>query len=117
MVWYGYYPWRVTVYMGTGAVWENPTLGLPVLNPIKVYSQTSLPSGLNNWKTVICNLDHLHQGFAKVKQSICPFWPNVTQMQTLATAPILDTLYLWTLTRADPNPKCAPAIIVEKRAT
>src|SRR5882724_9976023 len=38
----------------------------------KVYSQTSLPSGLDNWKAVVCNLDHLHRGFAELKQSICP---------------------------------------------
>src|SRR5882724_4110295 len=31
MVWYGYYPWRVTVYTGMGAVWENPTCELPVV--------------------------------------------------------------------------------------
>jgi len=30
------------------------------LNLFKVYSQTSLPSGLDNWKMVIHNLDHLH---------------------------------------------------------
>ena len=36
----------------------------------KVYSQTSLPSGLDNWRTVICNLDHLHRGFSELKQSI-----------------------------------------------
>jgi len=31
--------------------------GLPQLILSKVYSQTSLPSGLYNWKTVMCNLD------------------------------------------------------------
>jgi hypothetical protein len=31
---YGYYPRRVTVYAGAGAVWENPTRGIPVGNPI-----------------------------------------------------------------------------------
>src|SRR5882724_8165959 len=36
MVRYGYYLWQVMVYMGTGVVWENPTRGLPVLNPICV---------------------------------------------------------------------------------
>jgi len=30
-VWY--YLWQVTVYTGTGAVWENPTCGSPILNP------------------------------------------------------------------------------------
>jgi len=33
MVQYGYYLWQVMVYMGTGEVWENPTCGLPILNP------------------------------------------------------------------------------------
>src|SRR5882672_11820939 len=46
--------------------------GLPQSILLKVYSQTSLPSGLDNWKTVVCNLDHLHQGFAKLRQSIRP---------------------------------------------
>jgi len=34
--------------------------GLPQPIYSKVYSQTSLPLGLDNWKTVMCNLDHLH---------------------------------------------------------
>jgi len=34
--------------------------GLPQLILFKVYSQTSLPSGLDNWKTIVCNLDCLH---------------------------------------------------------
>src|SRR5882724_1015551 len=65
--------------------------GLPQSILFKVYSQTSLPSGLDNWKIVIHNLDCLHRGFAELKQSICPFWPNVTQMQTPVTTPTLDT--------------------------
>jgi len=44
--------------------------GLPQPILSKVYSQTSLPSGLENWKAVMCNLNHLHQGFSKLKQSI-----------------------------------------------
>jgi len=47
-------------------IWGLPQLILP-----KVYSQTSLPSSLDNWKPVMCNLDHLHQGFSELKQSIC----------------------------------------------
>ena len=35
--------------------------GLPQLILSKVYSQTLLPSGLDNWKTVVCNLDCLHR--------------------------------------------------------
>jgi len=46
--------------------------GLPQSILFKVYSQTSLPSGLDNWKTIVCNLDRLHQGFAKLRQSIHP---------------------------------------------
>jgi len=34
--------------------------GLPQSSLLKVYLQTSLPSGLDNWKTIICTLDHLH---------------------------------------------------------
>jgi len=50
-----------------------------------------LPSGLDNWKMVVHNLDHLHRGFAELKQSIHWFWLNVTQMQTPATTPTPDT--------------------------
>ena len=50
--------------------------GLPQSILFKVYSQISLLSGLDNWKTIVCNLDCLHQGFTELKQSICP-----TQMQ------------------------------------
>src|SRR5882724_6770832 len=45
--------------------------GLPQSILFKVYSQTSLPSGLDNWKTIICNLDRLHWGFTELRQSIC----------------------------------------------
>ena len=55
----------------TKAVLEDAFIwGLPKLIPSKVYSQTSLPLGLDNWKTAMCNLDCLHRGFAKLKQSI-----------------------------------------------
>ena len=56
-----------------------------------LYSQTSLPSGLDNWKTIVHKLDLLHRAFTKLKQSICPFQLNVTQMQTPATTPTLYT--------------------------
>jgi len=46
--------------------------GLPQSILLKVYSQTSLPSGLDNWKTVVRNLDRLHRGFAELRQSIRP---------------------------------------------
>ena len=45
--------------------------GIPQLILSKVYSHTSLLSGLDNWKTVVHNLDCLHWGFTKLKQSIC----------------------------------------------
>ena len=44
--------------------------GLPQSTLLKVYSQTSLPSGLASWKAVICNLDWLQRGFAELRQSI-----------------------------------------------
>src|SRR5882672_182733 len=53
--------------------------GLPQSILPKVYLQTSLPSGLDNWKTVVCNLDRLHRGFAELRQSIRP-----NRMQTPA---------------------------------
>ena len=67
-------------------IWGLPQ---PILS--KVYSQTSLPLGLNNWKTVVCNLDHLHRGFAKLKQSIHPTRMQTPQMQTPAITHTLDT--------------------------
>jgi len=44
--------------------------GLPQSILLKVYSQTSLPSGMDNWKAVVHNLDCLQRGYAKLKQSI-----------------------------------------------
>src|SRR5882724_1354130 len=44
--------------------------GLPQAILLKVYSQTSLPSGLTSWKAVVHNLDWLQRGFAELKQSI-----------------------------------------------
>ena len=46
--------------------------GLPQSILLKVYSQMSLPSGLDNWKTIVCNLDRLHRGFTELRQSIRP---------------------------------------------
>src|SRR5882724_1552139 len=37
---------------------------------LKVYSQTSLPSGMDNWKAVVCNLDCIQRGYSKLKQLI-----------------------------------------------
>ena len=36
--------------------------GLPQSILLKVYSHTSLPSGMDNWKAVMHNLDHLQEG-------------------------------------------------------
>ena len=47
--------------------------GLPQSILLKVYSQTSLPSGMDDWKAVVRNLDRLQRGYAELKQSI---WPN-----------------------------------------
>src|SRR5882724_10390816 len=44
--------------------------GLPQSILLKVYSQTSLPSGLASWKAVIHNLDQLQRGFTELKQLI-----------------------------------------------
>src|SRR5882724_1591152 len=42
--------------------------GLPQSILLKVYSQTSLPSGMDNWKAVVHNLDCLQKGYAELKQ-------------------------------------------------
>jgi len=44
--------------------------GLPQSILLKVYSQTSLPSGMHNWKAFVCNLDCLQRGYAELKQLI-----------------------------------------------
>src|SRR5882724_1909384 len=59
--------------------------GLPQSILFKVYLQTSLPSGLDNWKTVICNLDHLHWGFAELRQSVHLTRTQTSQTQTPQT--------------------------------
>ena len=66
--------------------------GLPQLILLKVYSQTSLPSGLASWKAVIHNLDRLQRGFAKLRQLI---WLNQAQLPQLnihMATPTPDTL-------------------------
>src|SRR5882724_2344012 len=65
--------------------------GLPQSILLKVYSQTSLPSGMDNWKAVVRNLDCLQRGYAELKQSI---WPNrvpFPQTNTPAIAQTPDT--------------------------
>jgi len=63
----------------------------PQLILTKVYSQTSLLLGLDDWKTVMHNLDCLHQGFTELKQLICPTRMQTPQMQTPAINHTLDT--------------------------
>ena len=86
----------------------------PILS--KVYSQTSLPLGLDNWKTVMCNMDCLHRGFSKLKQSIHLTQTQAPQTQTL-TATHWTPLQPWTSIRADPYPRYTLATIVVTRAT
>jgi len=70
----------------------------------------SLPSGLDNWKTVICNLDHLHQEFSKLKQSICLTQMQAPQMQTPQTQTLeaihtSDTPIPRDIDQSQPRPK------------
>jgi len=66
--------------------------GLPQSILLKVYSQTSLPSGLASWKAVICNLDWLQRGFAKLKQLIQPNRAQFPQLNVHMATPTPDTL-------------------------
>src|SRR5467141_4033260 len=79
--------------------------GLPQSILLKVYSQTSLPSGLDNWKTVICNLDRLHQGFAELRQSIRPNQMQTPQTQTPAAIHIPDTSVPMDIDQSRPRPE------------
>src|SRR5882672_3828 len=79
--------------------------GLPQSILLKVYSQTSLPSGLDNWKTVICNLDRLHQGFAELRQSIRPNQMQTPQMQTPAAIHMPDTSVPMDIDQSQPRPE------------
>src|SRR5882724_8713404 len=65
--------------------------GLPQSILLKVYSQTSLLSGMDNWKAVVCNLDHLQRGYAELKQSIQPNRVLFPQTNTPAIPQALDT--------------------------
>src|SRR5882724_7376875 len=65
--------------------------GLPQSILLKVYSQTSLPSGMDNWKAVVRNLDRLQRGYAKLKQSIRPNRVLFPQTNTPAVAQTPDT--------------------------
>src|SRR6266481_2842433 len=50
--------------------------GLPHSILQKVFAQTTLPKGLEEWKTVIGNLDRLHQGLMELKRSTAQ--PNLS---------------------------------------
>ena len=43
--------------------------GLPNSILQKVFAQVTLPKGLDAWKTVVQNLDHLHRGLVELKHS------------------------------------------------
>ena len=43
--------------------------GLPNSILQKVFAQVTLPKGLDAWKTVVWNLDHLHRGLVELKHS------------------------------------------------
>ena len=53
--------------------------GLPNLILQKVFAQVTLPKGLDAWKTVIRNLNHLHWGLMELKRSTSQVNPIVGQ--------------------------------------
>src|SRR5882724_6210072 len=65
--------------------------GLPQSILLKVYSQTSLPSGMDNWKAVVHNLDQLQRGYAELKQSIQPSQAPFPQINAPTTTQVPDT--------------------------
>ena len=75
----------------TAALEDAYIRGLPQLMLLKVYSQTSLPSGMDNWKAVMHNLDHLQRGYAGLKQSIHPSQAPFPQTNTPVTTQAMDT--------------------------
>src|SRR5882724_5253216 len=66
--------------------------GLPQSILLKVYSQTSLLSGLASWKAVVRNLDRLHRGFAELMQLIRPNQVQLPQLNIHMATPTPDTL-------------------------
>ena len=54
--------------------------GLPNSILQKVFAQVTLPKGLDAWKTVIQNLDHLHQGLVELKCSTGQMNPTAIRM-------------------------------------
>src|SRR5882724_7987812 len=73
------------------ALQDTYVQGLPQSILLKVYSQTSLLSGMDNWKAIIRNLDCLQRGYAKLTKSILPNRVPFPQMNTPAVAQTLDT--------------------------
>jgi len=65
--------------------------GLPQSILLKVYSQASLPSGMDNWKAVMHNLDCIQIGYAELKQSIHLSQAPFPQMNTPTTTQTPDT--------------------------
>ena len=57
--------------------------GLPNSILHKVFAEVTLPKGLDAWKTVIQNLDRLHQGLVELKHS--PSQTNPTTRRTSQT--------------------------------
>ena len=51
--------------------------GLPNLILQKIFAQVTLPNGLAAWKTVVQNLDHLHQSLTELKRSTGKTNPSV----------------------------------------
>jgi len=56
--------------------------GLPQSILLKGLLPTSLLSGMDNWKAVVCNLDRLQRGYAELKQSISAERSAISQMNT-----------------------------------
>src|SRR5882672_8934317 len=70
----------------------------------------SLPSGFDNWKTIIHNLDHLHRGFTELRQSIHltrtqTSQVQLPQMQTPTAIHTPDTSVPMDINQSRPRPK------------
>ena len=66
-----------TGFSNNAALKDIYVRGLP--NPIlqKIFAQVTLPNGLAAWKTVIRNLNHLHQSLTELKRSTGQTNPSV----------------------------------------
>ena len=54
--------------------------GLPNSILQKIFAQVTLPNGLEAWKMVIQNLDHLHRSLTELKRSTSQMNPSVGHM-------------------------------------